>query len=277
MNPSISIYEVGPRDGIQIFKELIPMDVKVALITALAEGGLTNIEMGSFVHPKLVPNMADSDELFKQVAHLDVNLGVLVPNHRGIKRAISVGAINLNIFFSPINSFNLANHGKTYEEVVQHYYEALEGIAKENVRVYLSMAFHADKQQMDKAMKDATTLGCKVVLCDTDGTATNEQIYHSIRRAQVWTKQIALHLHNSSQMFQHITTAYALGVHEFDSSIGGMGGCPFVEGSMANLPTEDLVAWCDEQGITCNINLEDLEPALAIVKKIKDYAPTLHQ
>ena len=266
---AIEIYEVGPRDGLQAFSHHIAIEDKVDLIKSLVGAGLVDIEVGSFVHPKLVPSMADSDEVFKRVWHLDACLGVLVPNHRGIERAKVLDATYYNIFFSPTPSFNIANHGKSYQEVVDHYRQALEGIPKENIRVYLSMAFRANKNEMKKAMKDACDLGSTVVLCDTDGTATNEQVYHTIRRAKQHTDKLALHLHQSTKLFQHIATAYEMGVTQFDSSIGGMGGCPFVEGSEANLATEALVKWCNQMHIPCGILLEDLDNALEIVKRIK--------
>jgi hydroxymethylglutaryl-CoA lyase len=265
----IEIYEVGPRDGLQAFSHTILLQDKVDLIKALVGAGLIDIEVGSLVHPKLVPSMADSDEVFKKVWHLDACLGLLVPNNKGIERAKKLGATYYNIFFSPMPSFNIANHGKTYQEVVDQYYISLDGIPKENIRVYLSMAFHSNKNEINKAMKDACNLGSTVVLCDTDGTATNEEVYHTIRRAKQHTDNIALHLHKSTKLFQHIATAYEMGVTQFDSSIGGMGGCPFVEGSESNLATEELVKWCNQMHIPCGVSLEDLDPALEIVKKIK--------
>ncbi len=265
----IEIYEVGPRDGLQAFSHTILLQDKVDLIKALVGAGLIDIEVGSLVHPKLVPSMADSDEVFKKVWHLDACLGLLVPNNKGIERAKKLGATYYNIFFSPMPSFNIANHGKTYQEVVDQYYISLDGIPKENIRVYLSMAFHSNKNEINKAMKDACNLGSTVVLCDTDGTATNEEVYHTIRRAKQHTDNIALHLHKSTKLFQHIATAYEMGVTQFDSSIGGMGGCPFVEGSESNLATEELVKWCNQMHIPCGVSLEDLDPALEIVKRIK--------
>ncbi len=265
----IEIYEVGPRDGLQAFSHTILLQDKVDLIKALVGAGLIDIEVGSLVHPKLVPSMADSDEVFKKVWHFDACLGLLVPNNKGIERAKKLGATYYNIFFSPMPSFNIANHGKTYQEVVDQYYISLDGIPKENIRVYLSMAFHSNKNEINKAMKDACNLGSTVVLCDTDGTATNEEVYHTIRRAKQHTDNIALHLHKSTKLFQHIATAYEMGVTQFDSSIGGMGGCPFVEGSESNLATEELVKWCNQMHIPCGVSLEDLDPALEIVKRIK--------
>lgn len=267
MNKAIRIYEVGPRDGIQVMQHIVDTDLKVKLIESLVKANLKDIEVGSFVHPKLVPNMADSAEVYEKISHLDGNFGVLVPNGKGLSRAQESGAKMFNVFFSPVASFNIANHGKTYDEVFEQYYIALKDIPRDRVRVYLSMSFHATKKQMHKAMKDALMLGDKVVLCDTDGKATSEQFYHTIRRALEHTDNVAIHLHQSTKLMQNVATAYDMGITEFDCSIGGMGGCPFVEGSKANLATEDLVQWCKERNIPCDVG--DLSQALEIVSKIK--------
>jgi len=273
MNEAIRIYEVGPRDGLQVMQSIIPTDLKVKLINSLLFANIKNIEVGSFVHPKLVPNMADSAEVFTQIMGNDGDFGVLVPNNKGLERAKEVGAKKFNIFFSPIASFNKANHGKTYNQVVEQYYISLKDTPKENVRVYLSMSFHANRKQIRKAMEDALMLGDTVVLCDTDGQATSDQYYHTIRRALEHTDKLAIHLHESTKLMQNVATAYDMGIREFDCSIGGMGGCPFVEGSKTNLATEDLIQWCNEMDIPHNVG--DLSQALEIVSEIKNHQVVL--
>lgn len=276
-NSSIKIYEVGPRDGIQIMPHVVGRKLKRELIESLVSAGLTDIEVGSFVHPKLVPNMADSDKLFEEISHLSAHMGVLIPNHKGLDRAMKVGAEHFNIFYSPISSFNTANHGKTYNEVLSHYRNSLTKVSPEQVRVYLSMAFSASRDELEKAVKDGLELGSTIVLCDTDGTASQDQIYTTVKITQKITKNIALHLHSSTRMMGHVEMAYEhLGIREFDCSIGGMGGCPFVEGSQANLATEVMVQWCDERGIHTGVDLNALQPALDIVKKIKSH-PALNE
>ena len=273
MTPKIKIYEVGPRDGIQIMPHIVGRHLKKDLIETLVNAGLTDIEVGSFVHPKLVPNMADSGKLFEEISYLSAHLGVLIPNHVGLDRAMAVGAEHYNIFYSPITSFNTANHGKSYNEVLSHYRSALMKISPNQVRVYLSMAFNANSKELEKAVKDGLELGSTIVLCDTDGTATEDQIYHAIRVTKNFTNDIALHLHSSHKMMSHVEMAYEQGVREFDCSIGGMGGCPFIEGSQANLATEVMVQWCNERGIETGVDLNALQPALDIVKKIKEPIP----
>jgi len=273
MTPKIKIYEVGPRDGIQIMPHIVGRHLKKDLIETLVSAGITDIEVGSFVHPKLVPNMADSGKLFEEISYLSAHLGVLIPNHVGLDRAMAVGAEHYNIFYSPIASFNTANHGKSYDEVLSHYRSALMKISPNQVRVYLSMAFNANSKELENAVKDGLELGSTIVLCDTDGTATEDQIYHAIRVTKNFTDDIALHLHSSHKMMSHVEMAYEQGVREFDCSIGGMGGCPFIEGSQANLATEVMVQWCNERGIETGVDLNALQPALDIVKKIKEPIP----
>ena len=130
------IYEVGPRDGLQSHDTITPTAVKVELIEEIAMSGIRKIEVGSLVHPEKVPNMADSDILFKQLPHLqyDCELAMLVPNKQGVERAKKIGVENFNVFFSPSESFNMNNHGKMSSQVFTEYCTSLDGIPKENIR-----------------------------------------------------------------------------------------------------------------------------------------------
>ena len=274
----ISIYEVGPRDGIQSLKHLVPLEQKVRLIELLSKSGITHIEAGAFVHPKMVPNMADSEEVFAAVKDLPVKLSFLVTNKRGVDRATLVGASLLNIFYSPNDHFNIANYGRPLSEIISEYERALEGIQPRNVRVYISMAFCSEDDEIEKSIRQALIFGEKVVLCDTNGTASPDRVRHILKIAErcCWPQHhIALHLHHGKHLFDNIRVAYDLGVRQFDSSIGGMGGCPFIPGSEANLATEDLVAWCDEMDIECDTAYDSLKPAIALATRIK--LPTRRQ
>jgi hydroxymethylglutaryl-CoA lyase len=137
------IYEVGPRDGLQSRDTIVPTANKVQLIEEIANAGIRKIEVGSIVNPDKVPNMADSDVLFKQLPHLqyDCELAMLVPNRVGVEKAKKIGVENFNVFFSPSESFNMNNHGKMSSQVFTEYCTALDGIPKEKIRVYLSCIF----------------------------------------------------------------------------------------------------------------------------------------
>ena len=266
-----TIYEVGPRDGLQSHDTITPTAVKVELIEEIAMSGIRNIEVGSLVHPEKVPNMADSDILFKQLPHLqyDCELAMLVPNKQGVERARKIGVENFNVFFSPSESFNMNNHGRMSSQVFTEYCAALDGIDKSRIRVYLSCMFgcpyvgSVQQEQMERSLRWADSLGGTIVLSDTIGSADPTLIRSVINltRGMGITADLALHLHHGprrNRMFDNLSTAFDMGVRQFDSSIGGMGGCPFVPGSGGNLSTEDLVKWANDERLDCGVKPEDL-------------------
>ena len=233
--------------------------------------GIRKIEVGSIVHPDKVPNMADSQLLYKQLPHLqyDCDLAMLVPNKIGIDKAKNIGVENFNVFFSPSETFNMNNHGKMSNQVFTEYCTGLDGIPKENIRVYLSCMFGCPfvgaikSEQMERSLRWADSLGGTVVLADTIGNADPMLIRNMIGMTRDMGLQadLALHLHHGkrkNRMFDNLSTAFDLGVRQFDSSIGGMGGCPFVPGSGGNLSTEDLVKWANDERLDCGVNLEDI-------------------
>ena len=265
------IYEVGPRDGLQSHDTITPTAVKVELIEEIAMSGIRKIEVGSLVHPEKVPNMADSDILFKQLPHLqyDCELAMLVPNKQGVERAKKIGVENFNVFFSPSESFNMNNHGKMSSQVFTEYCTSLDGIPKENIRVYLSCMFgcpyvgNVQQEQLERSLRWADSLGGTIVLSDTIGSADPTLIRSivNLTRGMGIDSQLALHLHHGprkNKMFDNLSTAFDLGIRQFDISIGGMGGCPFVPGSGGNLSTEDLVKWANDEGLDCGVKPEDL-------------------
>jgi len=268
----VTVYEVGPRDGLQNLKHFIPTEIKKGLIDELYKAGLTDIEETSFAHPKYVPQMADAESVFDKGS-------VLVMNKRGLERALSVGAKKINIVFSPCEEFNIKNFGKTKSELITMYYTMLNGIPKENIRVYISMAFGSpysgviSPKMMRLCIKDAKMLGKTVVLSDTIGVATREEV-------SLWTDMIkennlkpAIHIHHNGDEQKALRTvrdALFEGITEIDSSIGGLGGCPFVKESGANLSTETLVRHLNAWGFNCGVTEKKLRPALKIVREIKN-------
>tara|TARA_R110000796_G_scaffold57297_3_gene132362 strand:+ start:537 stop:1418 length:882 start_codon:yes stop_codon:yes gene_type:complete len=267
----IQIFEVSPRDGIQNMVHAVSSEEKLALITLLQEAGIKKIEVTSFVNPKRVPNMADAEDVYETAAKpSDGELSVLVPNKRGIERAKSVGATKFNIFFSPNDEFNVENYGLRLPTILKGYYEALEGIPTSDVRVYISMAFAADLDPLEKAIVSGLEYGDTIVLCDTDGTASPFEVITGIDVAKKYTDQISVHLHHGRNLMDNVESAYNAGVREFDSSVGGLGGCPFVPGAGANLATEDLVKWADKKGIEHGVDREKLKDAVRLAKKIKN-------
>lgn len=268
----IRIFEVGPRDGLQNLPHVPSTEDKIQLIKHLRDAGLTRIEVTSFVHPKAVPNMADAEQV---CAAFDDKTGfsVLVPNQRGMDRAIASGMTNYNIFFSPCDTFNVSNYGLKLERILDNYEEALDGIDPDIVRVYISEAFESGSEALSLAIQHGLRFGKRIVLCDTKGSATPFDIATGVGIAQGFTHELSLHLHHGKHLMENVSTGYSHGVREFDSSIGGLGGCPFVESSGANLATEDLVKWCKKRGIDCGVKLSDLKAARKLAHKIKN--PTL--
>jgi len=267
----VTVYEVGPRDGLQNLKQFIPTEIKKGLINELYKAGLNNIEETSFAHPKYVPQMADAEKVFTKGS-------VLVMNQRGLDRALAVGAKKINIVYSPCEKFNMNNFGKTRSELITMYYTMLNGIPKENIRVYISMAFGSpysgvvSPKLMQICIRDAKLLGDTVVLADTIGVATKEEISLWADMAKENNLKTAIHVHHNGDEQKAIRTVkYALleGIKEIDSSIGGLGGCPFVQESGANLSTETLVRHLNVWGFDCGITEQQLMPALKIVREIK--------
>jgi len=264
-----SIYEVGPRDGLQSADTITPTAKKVELIERIADVGIKNIEVGAMVNPNKVPNMADSALVYSRVAYLsDCNLGVLVPNKRGVERALEVGVEKFNIFFSPSDFFNINNFGRTLSSIFTGYCDALEKIKKEDVRVYLSTSFgcpmagEIPEENMRKTLDWADTLGSSIVLCDTVGKANPTLIDEKMRLTENLEADIALHLHHGvrkGRMIDNLSAAFDCGVTQFDSSIGGMGGCPFIPGSGGNLATEELIQWAEKEGLDCGVSMEDIK------------------
>jgi len=270
----VIVYEVGPRDGLQSASVKLSVDEKVEMINLLHEAGLKNIEVGSFVNPKRVPNMADSDEVYKQVSNLKVDLGVLVPNEKGLKRAQLAGANKFNVFLSPLDSFNQVNLGMGLQDVISHYRSMLYGIPKDNIRVYVSHTFdNIAPDKVRSTLLAASHLGSTVVLCDTVGVAGVNDVNRVMKLTKGIRAKWAMHLHHNCEkrenILDNVQAGYQHGIREFDSSIGGLGGCPFSPGSGANLATESLVDWAESNNIDVGLTSKDLFKTIQFVNKFK--------
>tara|TARA_R110002012_G_scaffold155664_2_gene316536 strand:- start:467 stop:1306 length:840 start_codon:yes stop_codon:yes gene_type:complete len=277
---SVKVYEVGPRDGLQALKHLVDTDTKKTLIEALYNAGIDSIEEASFVHPKLVPNMADAEDVVTGRG------SALVLNKRGYDRAKAAGVEKINIVLSPCETFNLKNMNATHTEIVLRYRTFMQRVPKENVRVYISMAFGSpysgvtSEEQIKTCIRDAKMFGNTVVFADTVGCADRLQIMSWADMAHKEDLKVALHLHHKGDESTPISMVRAgifSGITEFDTSIGGLGGCPFAEGSGANLATETLVKYLRAWGIQCDVDEEKLQQALKITREIKRRAAECHQ
>ena len=265
----VSVYEVGPRDGIQGLEQPVSTETKIQLINALYNAGLENIEETSFAHPRLVPQMADAEDVYQKGS-------VLVMNKRGYDRAMAVGAEKINIVFSPCETFNMNNMGKTRSEIVLMYKTFMK-IPKENVRVYISMAFGSPYSgsvsplMMKNCLNDAKMFGDTVVFADTIGTGSYNEVALWAEMAIMKGLKPALHLHhknNEEKALSLVKTGLMNGIKEFDSSIGGLGGCPFTEKSGSNLSTESLVRHLNAWGFDCGLVEDDLQVASVIASRL---------
>lgn len=273
MTDKVTIYEVGLRDGIQSIPHKIDSEDKLALLDSLCKLGLTHLEVASFVHPKKVPNMADSEYIYSVAKDKAPVVSGLVMNERGFLRSQVVGMDKVNIVFSPDEAFNRKNLGMTMRESILRYADMLNGFDRKNIRVYLSMAFDVPLDDLYMAFRVATAMGDTVVLSDTNGKAVPSSIEKVVSMVWPYSKNLALHLHHCDNLMSNVAMGYKMGIREFDSSIGGLGGCPFVLDSGSNLATEDLIKWCHDHNIDCGIdyaaNKKHLNRSVLLANRMK--------
>ncbi|WP_306189930.1 hydroxymethylglutaryl-CoA lyase [Streptomyces sp. MK5] len=264
----VRIHEVGPRDGLQNEKATVPTEVKADFIRRLADAGLTTIEATSFVHPKWVPQLADAEQLFPMVSGLPVDLPVLVPNGRGLERALSLSATRVAVFASATESFAKANLNRTVDEALAMF-EPVVRRAKDggaHVRGYLSMCFGdpwegpVPVDQVVRVCRALRDMGCdELSLGDTIGVATPGHVLRllaALNEAGVPTGVIGVHFHDTyGQALANTLAALQHGVTTVDASAGGLGGCPYAKSATGNLATEDLVWMLRGLGIDTGVDL----------------------
>ncbi|WP_340561354.1 hydroxymethylglutaryl-CoA lyase [Streptomyces sp. GSL17-111] len=266
----VRIHEVGPRDGLQNEQAVVPVDVKAEFIRRLAAAGLGTVEATSFVHPRWVPQLADAEQLFPEVSGLapEVRLPVLVPNERGLDRALALGARDVAVFASATESFAKANLNRTVAEALAMF-EPVVGRAKDagaHVRGYLSMCF-GDPWEGPVALDDVVRvcraladLGCdELSLGDTIGVATPGHVaalLTALTDGGLPVDRLGVHFHDTyGQALSNTLAALQHGVTTVDASAGGLGGCPYAKSATGNLATEDLVWMLHGLGIETGVDL----------------------
>jgi hydroxymethylglutaryl-CoA lyase len=265
----VTIHEVGPRDGLQNEKTAVPTAVKAEFVHRLADAGLTTIEATSFVHPSRVPQLADAEELFPQLRDLSgVRLPVLVPNERGLDRALALGAREIAVFASVTESFARANLNRTVDESLAMFTPVVARAVAAGipVRGYLSMCFgdpwegEVPLPRVVGVARRLTALGCaELSLGDTIGVATPGRVtalLTALDDAGIPAGRLAVHFHDTyGQALANTLTALRHGVATVDASAGGLGGCPFARSATGNLATEDLLWMLDGLGIETGVDL----------------------
>ncbi|MBB1254070.1 hydroxymethylglutaryl-CoA lyase [Streptomyces alkaliterrae] len=268
----VRIHEVGPRDGLQNERAIVPVEVKAEFVRRLADAGLTTVEATSFVHPKWVPQLADAEELYPRLTGPDgpsgVRLPVLVPNERGLDRALALGARDVAVFGSVTESFAKANLNRTVEESLTMFAPVVDR-AKEagaHVRGYLSMCFGDPWEgpvALDRVVDVARRLldlGCdELSLGDTIGVATAGHVgalLTALDDGGVDNTRLAVHFHDTyGQALANTLAALRHGVTTVDASAGGLGGCPYAKSATGNLATEDLVWMLQGLGVETGVDL----------------------
>ena len=264
----VRIVEVGPRDGLQNEKQLIDIDTKVALIDCLANAGFTHIEAGSFVNPKWVPQMADSAAVFEKINRRDnVSYAALTPNIKGFERAIEANANEVAIFASASESFSQKNINCSIAESLERFIPVMQAAKANNIRVrgYVSCVagcpYEGDipAAKVAEVAKALYNMGCyEISLGDTIGVGTPSLINTMINAVTESTpiEKIAVHFHDTyGQAIANSYAALQLGVSVIDSSIAGLGGCPYAEGASGNVATEDVLYLLKGLNIKTGINL----------------------
>jgi hydroxymethylglutaryl-CoA lyase len=273
----VQICEVGPRDGLQNAKQLMPTETKKAWISALAAAGLNEIEVGSFVPPKLIPAMADTGEVVKHALTIPgLKVVALAPNVKGFERAREAGAHKITFPVSASHQHSVANVRMTPDQMVEEVRKAAqmrEGKGPE-IEGAVSTAFGCTMQgnvPEDEVVRLAVALAefCEgVALADTVGYANPAQVRRVFRRVkqEIGDKLEGAHFHDTRGLgLANALAAYEEGVRSFDSSMGGLGGCPFAPGASGNVITEDLVFMFESMGVATGIDFDKLLAARKIM------------
>jgi hydroxymethylglutaryl-CoA lyase len=267
----VTIYEVGPRDGLQNEKGLVPLEAKLDFVRRLLDAGLPVVEATSFVHPGWVPQLADAAELVDALGEVGRTLPVLVPNERGLDRALELGCRHIAIFGSATETFAQRNLNRSLDEQFAMFAPTVARAREAglDVRAYVSMCF-GDPWEGEVPIAQVVDVGRRLVdlgasqlsLGDTIGVGTAghvRELLEALNQAGLPNESLAVHFHDTYG--QALANAYAAlqhGITTFDASAGGLGGCPYAESATGNLATEDLVWMLHGLGIETGVDLERL-------------------
>lgn len=276
---TVTIVEVGPRDGLQNEPVALATSDKVRFVNALSAAGLPVIEVGAFVHPVRVPRMSDSEAVASQIARATgVRYVALVPNVAGLTRAVAAGVSSVAVFAAASESFSKANINATIEESFGRFAEVTAQARRlgVSVRGYLSTAFGCPYEGDVSPDVVATLtgrlldLGCyEVAVSDTIGVAHPAQVEEVLDAvlARSETSRIALHFHDTrGTALANVLAALGCGIRTFDAAAGGLGGCPYAPGATGNLATEDLVYMLDGLGVQTGVSLERVVAASRLLE-----------
>ena len=270
---AVKIVEVGPRDGLQ--NEAVSLDIatKVELIERLASCGLKNIEAGSFVSPKWVPQMAGSDEVFNQLGASESVYTALTPNMRGLERAMECNVTEVAVFAAASEAFSEKNINCSIDESLAKFEAVIHKASTANIRVrgYISCVAGCpyqgdlDNHRIKDIASALLSMGCyEVSLGDTIGVATPEVTERLLTEllGTLAPAKLAMHMHDTyGRAIDNIKQSLAMGISTIDSSVAGLGGCPYAEGASGNVATEKVIRLLDELNIAHGVDLQKLSQA----------------
>jgi hydroxymethylglutaryl-CoA lyase len=273
----VEIYEVGPRDGLQNEKMVLPVETKLAMIESLVDAGIRRIEITSFVNPRWIPALADHMEVATRLRRREgVRYSALVPNMRGLDSATRAGMDEIAIFMAASETHNRKNINKSTHKALETYTEVVREARERGmaVRGYLSCVYgcpyegavpYENVEYVTKAFVDLGVY--EISLGDTIGVGTPRQVAGVLRgllETGLSYEQLAVHFHDTrGTALANTTVALQLGIRTIDSSIGGLGGCPYAPGASGNVATEDVVYLLDGMGVRSGIELDQL-PAISV-------------
>ena len=290
MKPEVRICDVTLRDGMQIVNrdQVVGLDLRLAMLDALARSGLPYLEVGSFVSSRFIPAMEDTPELLHAMPHLDAEVAVLVPNiryYRELEQHDHEKVDTIALFVSASESYSKSNTRMTKEKAFEAARKVAEAAREDGFRLrgYLSYAFRdvGGEQEMDSSVVLADTMallemGCKaVILSDTDGRSSPRDVARTVNalRKQVGVGNLGVHLHDRwGQGIANALAAYQVGIRNFDSSIGGVGGSKAVQASVGNIATEELVSLFEGMGVDTGVDTGPLLEAGRLLVEMTELA-----
>ncbi len=285
MSDAVSIVEVGPRDGLQNEKTQIGVNDRIAFIKALLGAGLPTIEVGAFVSPKAIPQMANSDQVLRGVSHLTGEFHVLVPNEKGYEASQAAGAKVIAVFASASEGFSRANINCSVAESIERFKPVLARARGDGIRVrgYISCVLGCPfdgavkPQAVVDVAKTLWALGCyEISLGDTIGVGTPLKARQLLRAVggDVPLNHLAMHFHDTyGQALANLYAGMEEGVRVIDSAAGGLGGCPYAPGATGNVATEDVVYMLEGMGISTGVDMAKLLAATNDVSKLLGRSP----
>lgn len=286
MSTEVRIIEMGPRDGLQNEKTPIGVESRIAFVEALVAAGLHTVEVGAFVSPRAIPQMASSDQVLRGVAHIsNAEFHVLVPNEKGYEAARAAGANVVSVFAAASEAFSRANINCSVTESIERFKPVLARAQADGVRVrgYVSCVLGCpyEGEVKPKAVADVATalwqLGCyEISLGDTIGVGTPAKARELLRivGANIPTASLAMHFHDTyGQALANLYAGMEEGVRVIDSAAGGLGGCPYAPGATGNVATEDVVYMLEGMGVRTGVDMDKLLAATNEISRLLGRAP----